>query len=100
MLVGAGLYLTCAFAFCAVVHFKDIFTSLSKSRSNAKGGIFIQAFAIGIGTRIGIGNIAGVALALVLGGPVLFWMWVVALIGMATGFHRIDFSSNFQALRP
>lgn len=46
-----------------------------------------QAFAVSIASRVGTGNLAGVALALVIGGPgAIFWMWVIALLGAATAF--------------
>ena len=48
-----------------------------------------QAFAISLASRVGTGNIAGVAIALVVGGPgAIFWMWVSALVGMATKYHE------------
>ncbi len=46
-----------------------------------------QAFCISTASRVGVGNIAGIAIAVTLGGPgAIFWMWVIALIGSATGF--------------
>lgn len=46
-----------------------------------------QAFAISIASRVGTGNLAGVATAIVLGGPgAIFWMWVIAVIGGANAF--------------
>ncbi|MDE7377199.1 MAG: alanine:cation symporter family protein [Muribaculaceae bacterium] len=46
-----------------------------------------QAFAVSIASRVGTGNLAGVALAIVVGGPgSIFWMWVIALLGAATAF--------------
>lgn len=46
-----------------------------------------QAFAVSIASRVGTGNLAGVATAIVLGGPgAIFWMWVIALLGAATAF--------------
>lgn len=46
-----------------------------------------QAFAVSIATRVGTGNLAGVATAIAVGGPgAVFWMWVIALVGAATGF--------------
>ena len=54
------------------------------SRENGDGISSFQAFCIGL-ARAGTGNIAGVAIALTVGGPgAIFWMWVVAAIGMAT----------------
>ena len=46
-----------------------------------------QAFCVSTASRVGVGNIAGVAIAIVLGGPgAIFWMWMVAIVGSATGF--------------
>lgn len=46
-----------------------------------------QAFCISTASRVGVGNIAGIAIAIVLGGPgSVFWMWLIALLGSATGF--------------
>ena len=46
-----------------------------------------QAFAVSVATRVGTGNLAGVATAIAVGGPgAVFWMWVIALIGSATAF--------------
>ena len=46
-----------------------------------------QAFAVSVATRVGTGNLAGVASAIAIGGPgAVFWMWVIALIGSATAF--------------
>ena len=46
-----------------------------------------EAFCIGLGARIGVGNIAGVASAIVLGGPgAVFWMWIFAIIGSGSSF--------------
>ncbi|NLW13815.1 MAG: alanine:cation symporter family protein, partial [Trueperella sp.] len=71
---------------------------LKRSRKGAEGGISsFQAFAIGMATRIGIGNITGVALAMILGGPgALFWMWVVAFFGMATAFAEATLAQLFK----
>lgn len=46
-----------------------------------------QAFMISLASRVGTGNLAGVATAIALGGPgAIFWMWVIALLGAATAF--------------
>lgn len=56
-----------------------------------------QAFCIGMGTRIGIGNIAGVATAIVTGGPgAIFWMWIFAIIGAATSFMESTLSQIYK----
>ncbi len=49
----------------------------------------VQALASVVAATIGLSNIAGVAIALVIGGPgAIFWMWVSALVGMATKYHE------------
>ena len=85
LLILAGIYLTARSRLVQLRHFGTMVNSLSGSRSGAQGGISsFQAFAVGLAARVGIGNIAGVALAVVAGGPgALFWMWVVALIWLA-----------------
>ena len=46
-----------------------------------------QAFAVSVATRVGTGNLAGVATAIAIGGPgAVFWMWIIALVGSATAF--------------
>lgn len=46
-----------------------------------------QAFAVSVATRVGTGNLAGVASAIAIGGPgAVFWMWMIALVGSATAF--------------
>ncbi|MDO5722503.1 MAG: alanine/glycine:cation symporter family protein [Actinomycetaceae bacterium] len=98
LLIGVGLGLTIYLRGMQVTHARDIFTSLSGSRTSAMQGITsFQAFAVGVGTRIGIGNIGGVALALAVGGPgAIFWMWIVALLGMATSFAESVLAQLFK----
>ena len=61
--------------------------SLSYKDKNHKHISSFQAFAVSVATRVGTGNLAGVATAIAIGGPgAVFWMWVIALIGSATAF--------------
>ncbi|MDO5034148.1 MAG: alanine/glycine:cation symporter family protein [Actinomycetaceae bacterium] len=102
LLIGVGVALTAYLHVPQIKNAKDIFTSISGSRTEALQGITsFQAFAVGIGTRVGIGNIAGVALALVMGGPgAIFWMWMVALVGMATSFAESVLAQVFKERHP
>ena len=60
---------------------------LSDNNKNHKHISSFQAFAVSVATRVGTGNLAGVATAIAIGGPgAVFWMWVIALIGSATAF--------------
>ena len=56
-----------------------------------------QAFAVSVATRVGTGNLAGVASAITIGGPgAVFWMWVIALIGSATAFVESTLAQLFK----
>ena len=56
-----------------------------------------QAFAVSVATRVGTGNLAGVASAIAIGGPgAVFWMWIIALMGSATAFVESTLAQLFQ----
>lgn len=56
-----------------------------------------EAFCIGMGARIGVGNIAGVATAIVTGGPgAVFWMWIFAIIGSASSFMESTLAQIYK----
>lgn len=56
-----------------------------------------QAFAVSVATRVGTGNLAGVASAIAIGGPgAVFWMWVIALIGSATAYVESTLAQLFK----
>ena len=62
---------------------------LTKGSSSENGISSFQGFAMALGGRVGIGNIAGVATAIFYGGPgALFWMWVYALLGAPSASAR------------
>ncbi len=90
VLVGCGLYFTIRTKFVQFRLLGDMFRLLGESAFGGKKGKHInslQAFAVSIATRVGTGNLAGVATAIVLGGPgAVFWMWLIAIIGSATAF--------------
>ncbi|MFH5823964.1 alanine/glycine:cation symporter family protein [Georgenia sp. AZ-5] len=102
LLVGVGIYLTVRTRAVQVRHFAEMLRSVAGSRRGAEGGISsFQAFAISLAARVGIGNIAGVAIALTLGGPgAIFWMWMVALVGMATAFCEAVLAQTFKVRWP
>lgn len=98
MLVGTGIFFTFATKFVQIRHFKDMWKQIFANDGSHHGGISsFQAFATGMASRVGIGNIVGVAIALSLGGPgAIFWMWVVAFVGMATGFVEATLAQIFK----
>lgn len=56
-----------------------------------------QAFAVSLATRVGTGNLAGVACAIAVGGPgAVFWMWITALLGSATAFVESTLAQLFK----
>ncbi|MBP9722701.1 MAG: amino acid carrier protein, partial [Gammaproteobacteria bacterium] len=90
LLVGTGLLLSVQFRFIQVRYFKQamlvLFSNRCKKSSSDKLSGF-QALSTVLSGTIGTGNIAGVATAIVVGGPgALFWMWVTGFLGMATKF--------------
>ncbi|MGN1057849.1 MAG: alanine/glycine:cation symporter family protein, partial [Candidatus Avelusimicrobium sp.] len=86
-LVSAGVYFTVATRFVQFVRPKEMFR-LMTSGNKKKGHISsFQAFSISTASRVGTGNIAGVAIAITTGGPgAVFWMWLIAVIGSASAF--------------
>lgn len=98
LLVLAGVVMTVRTRGVQFRLFGQMVSYITRSREGGEGGISsFQAFAIGMATRIGIGNITGVALAVILGGPgAVFWMWMVSLIGMATAFAEATLAQLFK----
>ncbi|MFP2165442.1 alanine/glycine:cation symporter family protein [Enterobacter ludwigii] len=88
LLLGAGIWFTLRSGFIQFRHIRKFGRSLKNSVTPQPGGLTsFQALCTSIAARLGSGNMAGVALAISAGGPgAVFWMWVTALIGMATSF--------------
>ena len=98
ILIGVGLVLTVVSRGVQLRLFPEMVRTVLGSRKGADGGISsFQAFAISLAARVGIGNVFGVAAALMFGGPgAIFWMWVVALVGMATAFFEATLAQIFK----
>lgn len=87
LLLAAGLYFTIRTKFVQVRLFREMFRLIVEKKDSNDGVSPFQAFTISAASRVGTGNVAGVALAIGIGGPgAVFWMWIIALIGMATAF--------------
>lgn len=88
LLVAAGLWFTLRLGFPQFRLFGHMFAVMKGSTQSSAAGISpFQALATSLAARVGTGNLAGVAVAITLGGPgAIFWMWMIALLGMATGF--------------
>lgn len=106
--VVIGLLLSCGLFFTLMTRgmqfrfFPDMLKAIFSSRAGAAGGISgFQAFAIGLSSRVGTGNIVGVAIAILIGGPgAIFWMWIVALLGMATGLVEATLAQMYKVRNP
>lgn len=96
-LILLGLYFSFKTRFMQFRHFKEMIRLLTlsatrevkelESHSEPKSISSFQAFCMSTASRIGTGNLAGVAMAIGIGGPgAVFWMWLIALIGSASGF--------------
>lgn len=85
-LVGAGLYFTIRLGFIQFSQFGHGLKLLSISRRPGKNGLSsFQVFCTSMAARVGAGNMAGVAFAIGVAGPgAVFWMWAIAVLGMAT----------------
>jgi len=87
LLIVGGLYFTIRLGFIQIRLLPEAIRQISK-KGDKKGGISsFQALMISTASRVGVGNIAGVATAISLGGSgSVFWMWLIALIGAASAF--------------
>ncbi|HEY9762003.1 MAG TPA: alanine/glycine:cation symporter family protein [Trichocoleus sp.] len=102
VLVAVGLFFTIASRFVQFRYFGRMFSILGQARHREAGHLSsFQALALSVAGRVGAGNIAGVAVAISLGGPgAVFWMWVVGLLGMATSFFECTLAQLFKNAEP
>ena len=100
LLLGVGLFYTLSTFFVQIRLFpRSIKEMLSgrQSGSDPHGITPFQAFVTGLASRVGVGNIAGVAIAVSLGGPgAVFWMWFTALLGMSSAFAESSLAQLFK----
>ncbi len=103
LLFGAGLLFTLIFKFPQIRLFKHAIdvTAGKHDKPEDKGEIsHFQALCAALSATIGLGNIAGVSVAIVAGGPgAIFWMWVAGAVGMATKFSSISLALIFRTQR-
>ncbi|UFU00008.1 sodium:alanine symporter family protein [Radiobacillus kanasensis] len=101
LLVGTGLYLTIRLGFLQIrslPYALKLAFSPGKQDKKSQGDIsHYQALTTAMAATIGTGNIAGVATAVVLGGPgAVFWMWLTALLGMATKYAEAVLAVKYR----
>lgn len=104
ILVGTGIFFTFRLRFVQVRQFgraiKHVFGNLSFNGEKAgqHGMTSFQSLATAVAAQVGTGNLAGVATAMVMGGPgAIFWMWVAAFFGMATIFAEAVLAQIYRA---
>ncbi len=99
-LLGTGIFLTIRLGFVQLRHIGHGFavTSGKYDDPNEPGDVpHFQALTTALSATVGIGNIAGVAIAIHWGGPgALFWMWVTALLGMAVKYSEVTLAQHFR----
>jgi len=100
LLVGGGLFFLFSSKFVPFRYFRHAIHVVSGRYDNPNdpGDInHFQALATHMASTVGMGNIAGVAVAIVMGGPgALFWMWMSAIVGMATKFFSATLSIMYR----
>ncbi|HID48655.1 MAG TPA: sodium:alanine symporter family protein, partial [Chromatiales bacterium] len=104
LLVGTGLYLTLRLRFIQFRGFRHSLALIAGKYDKATdpGEVtHFQALSTALSATIGTGNIAGVATAIALGGPgAVFWMWITALVGMATKYASCTLALKFRRIHP
>lgn len=97
-LLAVGFYFTFRLGFIQFRHFPEFFRVVRGSSGTDRSGITpLQALTVSLASRVGTGNLAGVAVALTLGGPgAIFWMWLVALVGMATAYAESTLAQLYK----
>lgn len=99
-LIGGGLFL---FFYTGMIPLRRMGAALRELRTRGSGGndgnqiSSAQALASVVAATVGMGNIAGVAIAIVMGGPgAIFWMWISAIVGMSTKYYEGVLTTRFR----
>ncbi|MFJ3259624.1 alanine/glycine:cation symporter family protein [Pseudomonas sp. NPDC086581] len=98
LIVGLGAYFTIRSRFVQFRHFGHMFGVFKESIRGQSGQLSsFQALMLSLAGRVGAGNIAGVGIAVTLGGPgAVFWMWVTALVGMSSSFFECTLAQVYK----
>jgi len=102
ILIGTGIFVTISLGFIQIKRLRHSFEVVLGKYDDPddEGDVtHFQALSAALSATIGIGNIAGVAIAIRLGGPgALFWMWVTALLGMALKYAECTLSHRYRVI--
>jgi AGCS family alanine or glycine:cation symporter len=101
-LVGLGVIFTISSRFVQIRYFLEMFRVIGQAFKHQPGQVSsFQALTLSVAGRVGTGNIAGVAVAITLGGAgAIFWMWVIGLVGMATSFIECTLAQTYKEREP
>ncbi|KAA9031156.1 alanine/glycine:cation symporter family protein [Niallia endozanthoxylica] len=98
LILGIGLLYTILTRFVQVRFFKEMIKLTFERKDSDTGVSSFQALTMSLGSRVGTGNIAGVATAIALGGPgAVFWMWVTAFLASSTSFIEITLTQVYKS---
>ncbi|MFC5048509.1 alanine/glycine:cation symporter family protein [Aquimarina hainanensis] len=101
LLIGGGIFFLIYSRFTPFLYFKHALQILGGKydRDDAPGQLsHFQALSSALAATVGMGNISGVAIAIVSGGPgAIFWMWISALMGMATKFYTCSLAVMYRS---
>ena len=102
LIVGTGLFLTLRlgfYQFSSLPYALKLAFSKNQDHSSEGDISHFQSLMTALAATIGTGNIAGVATAVVLGGPgAVFWMWITALVGMATKYAEAILAVKYRTV--
>ena len=99
LLVFVGIYYTVRTKAVQIRYIKDMFTQLTEKKhvEGQRSISSFQAMMVSTASRVGTGNIAGVATAIATGGPgAVFWMWLMCIIGAASAFIESTLAQIFK----
>lgn len=97
LLLGCALWFTLKSRFVSFRMIPEMFRLVLRSGKKQNGISSFEAFIISLAGRVGTGNLAGVATAVVVGGPgAVFWMWLIAILGSATAFFECTLAQLYK----
>lgn len=102
LIIVTGVYFSFSIKFVQFTYIKEMFRLISEKPKESKNGekkgvSAFQAFTISAASRVGTGTIAGVAIAIVMGGPgSVFWMWIMAIFGGASSFAESTLAQVYK----
>ncbi|WP_431801389.1 alanine/glycine:cation symporter family protein [Halobacillus andaensis] len=98
LILAVGFFYSIATRFFQIRYFAEMVKLTFKGNSSSAGVSSFQALSMSVGSRAGIGNIAGVATAITFGGPgAIFWMWVMAFFSASTSFIETTLAQVYKS---